>query len=102
MWVRVCRAGRDEQVIFVHLSTGGAVEVARHAHAEPGSPQIADTHFPGTPAGALHREPKASNTSEAKFLALASARRSSWKRSGSWASNRVCTSPGSPWMTSAA
>ena len=70
VWVRVRGAGRDEQVIFVHLSRDGAVEVARHRRAEPGSPQIDDAHFPDPPAGALHREPKASNTCEAEFLAL--------------------------------
>ena len=70
VWVRVRGAGRDEQVIIVHLAAGGAVEVARHARAQPGSPKIDDSHFPDPPAGALHREPKAGNTSEADFLAL--------------------------------
>jgi len=73
VWVRVRGAGKDEEVIFVHPGRVGAVEVARHRRAEPGSPQIDHAHFPDPPEGALHREPKASNTSEAEFLALGDA-----------------------------
>ena len=39
VWVRVHGAGRDERVVIVHVGVGGAVEVARHRRAEPGSPQ---------------------------------------------------------------
>ena len=70
VWVRVHGAGRDERVVIVHVGDRGAIEVARHARAEPGSPQIDDAHFPPAPAGAINREPKAGNDAEAAFLAL--------------------------------
>jgi hypothetical protein len=70
VWVRVHGAGRDERVVIVHVGDRGAVEVARHARAEPGSPQLDDDHFPPAPAGALHREPKAGTDAEAAFLTL--------------------------------
>jgi transposase len=70
VWVRVHGAGRDERVVFVHVGDRGAIEVARHHRAEPGSPQIDDDHFPPTPAGALNREPKPGNDAEAAFLTL--------------------------------
>ena len=70
VWVRVHGAGRDERVVIVHVDDRGAVEVARHARAEPGSPQLDDDHFPPAPAGALHREPKAGTDAEAAFLTL--------------------------------
>jgi hypothetical protein len=57
-------------VVFVHVGDRGAIEVARHRRAEPGSPQIDPAHFPPAPAGALHREPKPGNDAEAAFLAL--------------------------------
>jgi hypothetical protein len=70
MRVRCHGAGRDERVVIVHVGNRGAVEVARHARAEPGSPQLEDAHFPPAPAGAINREPKAGNDAEAAFLAL--------------------------------
>jgi hypothetical protein len=70
VWVRVHGAGRDERVVIVHVGDRGAVEVARHARAEPGSPRLDDTHFPPAPAGAINREPRAGNDAEAAFLAL--------------------------------
>lgn len=70
VWVRVHGAGRDERVVIVHVGPRGAVEVARHRRAEPGSPQIDDAHFPPAPAGALHREPQAGNPAEQAFLSL--------------------------------
>jgi hypothetical protein len=70
VWVRVHGTGRDERIIMVHVGPAGAVEVARHPRAEPGSPQIRDDHFPPAPAGALHREPVPSGTAEAAFLSL--------------------------------
>ena len=70
VWVRMHGAGAGERVVIVHVGPSGPAEVARHDRAEPGSPQIDDAHFPDPPAGALHREPKASNASEAEFLAL--------------------------------
>jgi transposase len=47
VWVRTHGAGADEQVIIVHHGGQGAVEVARHRRATPGSPQIEDDHFGG-------------------------------------------------------
>jgi hypothetical protein len=70
VWVRVHGAGRDERGVFVHVGDRGAMEVARHARAEPGSPQIDEAHFPPAPAGAINREPRAGNGAEAAFLAL--------------------------------
>ncbi len=69
-WVRVHGTGEDEQVIVVHVGQAGPVEVARHARAAPGSPQLDDGHFPPAPAGALARAPKARTAAEAEFLAL--------------------------------
>jgi len=70
VWVRVHGRGADEQVIIVHVGPTGPIEVARHARATPGSPRIADAHFPPPPAGALGRVPLARNVSEAAFLSL--------------------------------
>jgi transposase len=70
VWVRVHGRGSDEQVIVVHVSPAGPVEVARHERATPGSPKIDDSHFPPQPAGALGRQPRARNAAEAEFLAL--------------------------------
>ena len=70
VWIRVHGQGPGEQIIIVHISPAGPVEVARHARATPGSPKIIDSHFPPQPAGALDRQPKAKNPAEAEFLAL--------------------------------
>jgi transposase len=70
VWVRAHGTGEDEQVIVVHIGETGPAEVARHARATPGSPQLDDEHFPAAPPGALSRAPKARNAAEAEFLAL--------------------------------
>jgi hypothetical protein len=70
VWVRVHGHGAHEQVIVVHVSPHGPVEVARHARATPGSPKIDDTHFPAATAGPLNRKPVARNASEVEFLAI--------------------------------
>jgi hypothetical protein len=49
VWVRVRGQGPDERVVIVHVSEHGPVEVARHARARPGSPRLADEHFPPAP-----------------------------------------------------
>jgi transposase len=70
VWVRAHGTGEDEQVIVVHVGEAGPAEVARHARATPGSPQLDDEHFPAARAGALSRAPKARTAAEAEFLAL--------------------------------
>lgn len=70
VWVRVHGRGADEQVVIVHVGPAGPLEVARHARATPGSPQMIDAHFPPPPAGALGRVPLARTVSEAAFLSL--------------------------------
>jgi len=70
VWVRVHGRGEDEQVIIVHISEVGPVEVARHHRAAPGSPRITEEHFPPAPAGALERRPRAKNAADVEFLAL--------------------------------
>ena len=70
VWVRAHGIGEEEQVIVVHVGGAGPAEVARHARATPGSPQLDDGHFPAAPAGALSRAPKARTAAEAEFLAL--------------------------------
>ena len=70
VWVRVHGRGADEQVVIVHVGATGPLEVARHARATPGSPQIIDAHFPPAPPGALGRVPLARTTAEAAFLVL--------------------------------
>lgn len=66
VWVRV----DGDEIVAVHVSTEGAVEVARHRRSTPGTPMIDDAHYPPRPAGALNRQPKAVNPAEAEFLAL--------------------------------
>lgn len=70
VWVRVHGRGTDEQVVIVHVGPTGPLEVARHARATPGSPQLIDAHFPPAPPGALERVPSARTTAEAAFLVL--------------------------------
>ena len=70
VWVRVHGRGADEQVVIVHVGATGPLEVARHARARPGSPQMIDAHFPPAPPGALGRVPLARTTAEAAFLVL--------------------------------
>lgn len=71
VFVRAHGTGPDEQVVIVHHTPAGPVEVARHGRARPGSPAINDEHFPG------HVEkipgdytPRARTGSEAEFLAI--------------------------------
>ena len=66
VWVR--RHG--EQVVIVACGAGGPVEVARHRATTPGSPRVADEHFPPAPAGALHRAPRARTPAEHAFVAI--------------------------------
>jgi hypothetical protein len=70
VWVRVHGAGRDERVVFVHVGDRGAIEVARHRRAEPGSPQIDDAHFPPAPAAIRAGEDKSLTQGTAGWAAL--------------------------------
>ena len=66
VWVRV----DGDEVVATHVGPPGAVEVARHLRSTPGTPRIDDAHYPPRPAGPLNRQPRATNTAEAEFLAL--------------------------------
>jgi hypothetical protein len=66
VWVRE----HGDQIVVVHAGAGGPVEVARHARTTPGTPRVADAHFPPRPEGALARTPRAKTAAEAQFLAL--------------------------------
>ncbi|MCA1836410.1 MAG: IS21 family transposase, partial [Actinobacteria bacterium] len=66
VWVRQ----HGEQIVVVHAGAGGPVEVARHARTTPGTPRVADAHFPPPPEGALARTPRPKTRAEAQFLAL--------------------------------
>lgn len=66
VWVRV----DGDEVVAVHVSPAGAVEVARHRRSTPGTPVIDDDHYPPRPPGALARQPRAASAAEAEFLAL--------------------------------
>jgi hypothetical protein len=70
VWVRTHGVGDGERVVIVHAGEQGPVEVARHRRAVPGSPRLADEHFPPAPAGALDRRPRPGSAAEAEFLAL--------------------------------
>jgi transposase len=67
VWARV--AG-DELVVVHHLPGRGAREVARHLLSVPGTPRIAEEHYPPRPAGALERRPRATSPEEAAFLGI--------------------------------
>jgi transposase len=71
VWVRASGIGAAEQIVIVHHSRSGPVEVARHARATPGSPRIDDDHFGGPPAkqpGQYTIRPR--TQAEAAFLAI--------------------------------
>ena len=65
VWVRV----DGDEIVIVHCSPAGPVEVARHRRSTPGNPVIDDAHYPPRPDGP-GRTPKAANAAEAEFLAL--------------------------------
>lgn len=66
VWVRV----DGDHVVATHAGSIGAVEVARHLLSTPGTPRIDDAHYPPRPAGALARQPAATNAAEAEFLTI--------------------------------
>jgi transposase len=68
VWVRghgTGGAAGGEQVVITYVDpTRGPVEIARHERTTPGSPRVADAHFPPSPAGPLGRVPKAKNAAD--------------------------------------
>jgi transposase len=66
-----CRVAGEELVITARTSRGAA-EVARHRLSTPGSPRIADEHYPHHPGGNGPRQPRPRPRTEAEaaFLAI--------------------------------
>lgn len=66
-----CRVAGDELVIVARAETGLA-EIARHRLSTPGTPSLADEHYPGHPGGNLPRQPRIRprNPQEIAFLEL--------------------------------
>ena len=87
VWVRV----DGDEIVAVHCSTAGAVEVARHRRSTPGNPQIDDSHYPPRPAGPLGRQPKPTNAAEAEFLALGEGARQWLIEAASGGTHRIKT-----------
>ncbi|MFC8536687.1 hypothetical protein ACFUJY_22490 [Streptomyces sp. NPDC057249] len=56
-----------DELIVTAMTGGSAVEAARHLRSMPGSPRIADEHYPDAPRG--ERTPKPTNPAEAQFPA---------------------------------
>lgn len=46
------------------------MEVARHPVSTPGTPRLADEHYPPQPPGALERQPRSKSAEEEAFLAI--------------------------------
>jgi hypothetical protein len=68
---RVWARASEEELIVVHADgPQGPREVARHQLTTPGSPRIADEHYPPRPPGALERVPRAKGAEEVAFLAI--------------------------------
>ncbi len=64
VWVRF----HGDELIVTAMTAGSTVEVTRHPRSTPGSPRIADEHYPDAPRG--ERTPKPTNPAEAQFLAI--------------------------------
>ena len=58
---------QGDELIVTAMAAGSAAGVARHLRSTPGSPRIADEHYPDVPRG--ERTPRATNPAEAQFLA---------------------------------
>jgi len=68
---RVWARPHDGCLVVVHADgSRGPREVARHLLTTPGSPRIAEEHYPPKPPGALGRRPRAASAEEAAFLAI--------------------------------
>jgi hypothetical protein len=61
-----------EELVIVGRTPAGLAEIARHELSTPGTPRIADEHYPHHPAAGLPRQPKvrARTPEEVAFLAL--------------------------------
>lgn len=73
VFVRAYGAGRDSQVIVVHVGKNGPVEVARHAKKLPGRPSVVDEHFPDHPGARKtpgEYSPRPRTIVETEFLAI--------------------------------
>ncbi|MFD8724805.1 hypothetical protein ACFV2H_44370 [Streptomyces sp. NPDC059629] len=64
VWVRF----HGDELIVTAMVAGKAIEVARHLRSTPGSPRIADEHYPDAPCG--ERTLRATNPAAAQFLAI--------------------------------
>ncbi len=85
VWVRV----DGDEVVAVHTSGAGPVEVARHRRSTPGTPVIDDDHYPPRPPGALARQPRPANAAEAEFLAIGEGARTWLVEAASAGASRV-------------
>lgn len=71
VFVRAQGAADGERVVIVHHGIDGPVEVARHERARPGSPRIADEHFPAQQVKIPGEYAiKARSAEEAEFLGI--------------------------------
>ena len=66
VWVR----SHGDDIVIVHVSPAGPVEVARHLRTTPGNPRVEDAHFPTPQSDPLHRSPSARTPAEVEFLSL--------------------------------
>ena len=87
---RVWARAHDNELIVVHADGGrGPREVARHELTTPGSPRIAEEHYPPRPPGALGRRPRAASAEEAAFLAIGPGAAKWLTRAAAAGANRV-------------
>jgi hypothetical protein len=90
VFVRTHGVGPDEQVIIVHPSAQGPVEVARHRRARPGSPEVTDAHFPDHKAkipGDYVLVPR--SKAEAEFLGIGDGARTWLREAASVGTQRI-------------
>ena len=66
VWVR----SHGDDIVIVHVSPAGPVEVARHLRTTPGNPRVDDAHFLSRESDPLHPVPKARTPAEVEFLSL--------------------------------
>jgi hypothetical protein len=66
VWVR----SHGDDIVVVHVSPAGPIEVARHLRTTPGNPRVDDAHFLSRDSDPLHPVPKARTPPEVEFLSL--------------------------------